>query len=61
MPLFDYVCPSCGKLAEIKVKSVDEQVFCFNCETQMDRKMPTPWGRVTGFSYSNGYSKKNGD
>jgi putative FmdB family regulatory protein len=61
MPLFDFKCPACGRVTEQLIKSSEDQVWCYNCDTIMERQLPAPYGKITGYSYSNGYSKKKGN
>lgn len=61
MPLFDFKCPACGRVVEMNVKTAQDTVYCFNCESVMERQMAAPYGKVVGYSYLNGYSKKVGD
>jgi putative FmdB family regulatory protein len=58
MPVFDYKCDQCGRVTEMRVKTSDEVVYCYNCEHQMTKQLAAPYGKVTGYSYANGYAKK---
>lgn len=61
MPLFDFKCPACGRVQEMNVKNSTDPVYCYNCETIMEKQLAAPYGKVVGYSYANGYSKKKGD
>jgi putative FmdB family regulatory protein len=59
MPLFEYRCDQCGRVTEQLVKSSNDTVHCYNCEHPMTKLLSAPYGKVTGYSYSNGYTKKD--
>ena len=48
MPLFDFVCPTCGHREEKLVK-LDTTVPCPECRQDMDREMGRP-----AFKFANG-------
>ena len=33
MPIYEYVCPTCGRMSELLQKSDDPPPTCGNCET----------------------------
>ena len=42
MPIFEYVCTSCGSESELLVRSADEKVVCVSCgSTEMQKKFST--------------------
>ena len=41
MPLFDYECPSCGNVSEIRVAKYDDQPACPHCGATGLKKLPS--------------------
>ena len=42
MPLFEYVCTSCGAESELLVRSADEKVVCISCGSRdMEKQLST--------------------
>ncbi|NLW85929.1 MAG: zinc ribbon domain-containing protein [Planctomycetes bacterium] len=42
MPIFEYICGSCGKTSEFLVSNRDQQVVCPECgEEKLERKFST--------------------
>ena len=60
MPLYDYQCPKCGAVREVKLTLKDLEkrraIFCEKCPTQMKRLISAPNIIVHGFNAKNRYS-----
>ncbi len=42
MPLFDFACAACGKVAEILVRSAEDTPACPHCgSTRLTKELPT--------------------
>lgn len=53
MPIFEYVCTSCGAEVELLVRSADEKVVCASCgSTDMQKKFSAFAVSVGGSSSS---------
>lgn len=60
MPIFDYVCKTCGErkneIMSIKEYEAAPLPTCPTCGEVMEREIGTTHGRVIGFNAQNGYS-----
>ena len=59
MPLYDFRCKACGKIAEVLVKSFKEKVSCEECGHDTERLVSRPGGfrlKGAGF-YANDYGR----
>jgi putative FmdB family regulatory protein len=60
MPIFDYKCPTCEKVAEdVLVNYADDIIECEECEEQMD-KLPSTFGIVMGDTWVSKIENKYG-
>ncbi|MBO7741645.1 MAG: hypothetical protein J6S21_03745 [Victivallales bacterium] len=47
MPIFDYECPACGSVSEIRVVRFDDQPSCPACGYEKLRKLPAVFSSVS--------------
>ena len=59
MPLYDFKCYSCDpdKTIERLVRHSQEVIIC-ECGRQMTRQPPSPFFKIEGFNFKNGYFLK---
>jgi len=57
MPLFDYICESCGKKKELLTKSSEKVIICPYCgKHTFNRQLSSPSGfDIRGYCYKNEY------
>jgi putative FmdB family regulatory protein len=48
MPIFEYICETCGTKFEELVRSADEQVTCPQCGKKQVEKLYSPFARFCG-------------
>lgn len=41
MPIYDFKCPKCSKTSEELVLSMEAEVLCEDCRTEMKREFPS--------------------
>ncbi len=52
MPLYDYLCVDCGKVSEILVTSVKDELQCHSCSSDNLKKMVSAHSSMSGPSKS---------
>lgn len=53
MPMFEYICPHCGKKFEELVRSHEEEVHCPDCKSSVNRVWSGEIHSATGVKKNN--------